>query len=75
MRITFANDVAARDAARILEQYGYSATPTGSSVETDCPTLLGVPVVGRAVGLDQIEQVQLAPPRLPRAIAYQSLGG
>ena len=64
MRITFANEATARAAVQILEQYGYEATTEGAALETDCPALLAVPVVGRTIGLDQVEKVQVADVRL-----------
>jgi hypothetical protein len=60
MRISFSNEATARAAVAVLEQYGYHATPKGAAVETECPALLAVPAVGKAVGLHQIERVQLA---------------
>ena len=65
MRITFANEAVARAAAGILEQYGYAAEPVGRTLETDCPPLLAVPVVGRTVGLHQVEDVRLATDATP----------
>jgi hypothetical protein len=59
MRMTFATEKAARVAAGIFEQYGYGATRMGTIILTDCPTLLAVPVVGRAVGFERIEGVHL----------------
>jgi hypothetical protein len=60
MRITFSNDKAAQAAVRVLEQYGYAATPRGPAVMTDCPPLLAVPAVHRSIGFDQIETLNLA---------------
>ncbi len=59
MRITFSCEAAAQAAVRFIEQYGYAAAAVGSTVVTDCPALLAVPVVGRNVGLHAVERVQL----------------
>jgi hypothetical protein len=59
MRITFSNEHSARTAALVFERYGYRATRRGATVTTDCPTLLAVPVVERAVGLARVEQLDL----------------
>ncbi|HVV50903.1 MAG TPA: hypothetical protein VHO06_14650 [Polyangia bacterium] len=60
MRISFLSDTAARAAVTIIEKYGYAATAVGTTVWTDCPALLAVPAIGRDVGLDRVEKVQLA---------------
>jgi hypothetical protein len=57
MRVTFASEAAARAAAGILEQYGYTATQAGAALDADCPALLAVPVFGRTVGFDKIEKI------------------
>ena len=62
MRMTFSSEKVARAAAAILEQYGYTAEPVGTAIVTDCPTLLAVPVVGRAIGLHEVENVHLGDP-------------
>jgi hypothetical protein len=59
MRITFSNEHSARAAALVFERYGYRATRTGATVTTDCPTLLAVPAVARAVGLARVEELDL----------------
>ena len=55
MRIVLSREPVARAAAANLERYGYRAAPVGRAVVTDCPALLAVPVVGRAVGLHEVE--------------------
>jgi hypothetical protein len=59
MRISFSDLTAARAAARILEQYGFSASQTGNDVVTDCPTLLAAPAIERAIGLELVERIHL----------------
>jgi hypothetical protein len=71
MRISFSNEATARAAVAVLEQYGYPATPKGAAVDTECPTLLAVPAVSKAVGLHQIERVHIA--ALPREPRVQSI--
>jgi hypothetical protein len=65
MRITFSNEKAAQAAVRILGQYGYSATPAGPAVMTDCPPLLALPTVHRSIGFEQVETLHLAEGSLP----------
>jgi hypothetical protein len=60
MRISFSNEATARAAVAVLEKYGYHVTPKGAAIETECPALLAVPVVGNAIGLHQIEEVHIA---------------
>jgi hypothetical protein len=71
MLISFANEASAKIAVAVLEQYGYHSTPKGAVIETECPALLAVPVVGKAVGLHRIEKVHLA--AVPRAPLSQKL--
>jgi hypothetical protein len=59
MRISFSNVSAARAAASILEQYGFSAHQTGVEVVTDCPTLLAAPAIERSIGLELIERIDI----------------
>ena len=63
MRISFSNEATARAAVAVLEHYGYQATPKGAAIEAECPALLAVPAVGKAVGLHQIEE--FTSPRCP----------
>lgn len=58
MQITFSNEAAAAAAVRIINRYGYATSVRGSVVWTDCPPLLAVPAVGRAVGLHQVREVK-----------------
>jgi hypothetical protein len=68
MLMSFANEATAKAALAVLEQYGYHSTPKGVVIETECPALLAVPAVGKAVGLHQIEKVHIAAvPRAPRS--------
>lgn len=68
MLISFANEATAKAAIAALEEYGYHSTPKGAVIETECPALLAVPAVGKAVGLHQIEKVHVAAvPRGPRS--------
>jgi hypothetical protein len=60
MRIKFANERTAQAAANVFERYGYKAFRSGPVLVTDCPTLLAVPVVHRAVGFDRIQEVDIA---------------
>jgi hypothetical protein len=59
MRIQFSSEHAAQAAADVFERYGYRASRNGTLVVTNCPTLLAVPVVDRAVGLDRVLQLDL----------------
>jgi hypothetical protein len=58
MRISFSSSIAARAAARILEQYGFTARQEESEVVTDCPTLLAAPAIERSIGLELIERLE-----------------
>ena len=49
MRISFSNRVAARAAASLFEQYGFSAKQIDTEVVTDCPTLLAAPAIERSI--------------------------
>ncbi len=60
MRISFTTASAARAAARILEQYGFSASPTGRDVVTNCPTLLAAPAIERSIGLELVEGIEFS---------------
>jgi len=60
MRISFSNEATARAAVAVLEKYGYKTTPLGAVIDTECPALLAVPVVAKALGLHHVEKVQLA---------------
>jgi hypothetical protein len=60
MRISFLSATAARAAANILEQYGFSARQNGHEVVTDCPTLLAAPAIERSIGLELIERIDLS---------------
>ena len=59
MRISFTNRVAARAAASLLEQYGFSAKQIDTEVLTDCPTLLAAPAIERSIGLELVERIDL----------------
>jgi hypothetical protein len=59
MRISFANVTAARAAAEILTQHGFSAVQTETVVVTDCPTLLAAPAIERSIGLELIDRIDL----------------
>ena len=60
MRISFSNRVAARAAARIFEQYGFTAKQTYTEFFTDCPTLLAAPAIERSIGLELVERIDLS---------------
>jgi hypothetical protein len=60
MRVSFSNTNLAGIAVGVLEAYGYSATQIGTSVLTDCPTLLAVPAIAKHVGLAEIEGVDVS---------------
>ena len=60
MRISFATTGAARAAASILEQYGFSANQTGKEVVTNCPTLLAAPAIERSIGLELVEGIEFS---------------
>jgi hypothetical protein len=60
MRISFATTSAARAAATILEQYGFSAAQTGKDVVTNCPTLLAAPAIERSIGLELVEGIEFS---------------
>jgi len=60
MRMSFSNTNVARAAVGVLEAYGYTASRVGADVVTDCPALLAVPVIGKRVGLAEIESVDLS---------------
>src|SRR5579863_4233032 len=59
MRISFSNRVAARAAASLFEQYGFSAKQVDTEVLTDCPTLLAAPAIERSIGLELVERIEL----------------
>jgi hypothetical protein len=67
MRISFATTSAARAAASILEQYGFSANQSGKEVVTNCPTLLAAPAIERSIGLELVERIDLTVHSLPAA--------
>jgi len=60
MRISFTTASAARAAASILEQYGFSASQTGRDVVTNCPTLLAAPAIERSIGLELVEGIEFS---------------
>jgi hypothetical protein len=60
MRISFATTSAARAAATILEQYGFSANQNGKDVVTNCPTLLAAPAIERSIGLELVEGIEFS---------------
>ncbi len=60
MRISFSNRVAARAAASLFEQYGFSAKQIDTEVLTDCPTLLAAPAIERSIGLELVERIDLS---------------
>ena len=60
MRISFSTMSAARAAASILEQYGFSASQTGKDVVTNCPTLLAAPAIERSIGLELVEGIEFS---------------
>jgi hypothetical protein len=62
MRLAFANEHAARAAAKTLERYGYRASRTGTVVVSDCPALLAVPALERTVGLARVEDFDVSHP-------------
>ena len=61
MWITFSNEDTARAAVAVFERYGYRTSRCGTVVVTDCPTLLAVPVLERAVGLGRVKRMDIAP--------------
>jgi len=60
MRISFSTTGAARAAAAILEQYGFSANQSGKEVVTNCPTLLAAPAIERSIGLELVEGIEFS---------------
>jgi hypothetical protein len=60
MRISFSTPSAARAAAAILEQYGFSANQSGKDVVTNCPTLLAAPAIERSIGLELVEGIEFS---------------
>jgi len=60
MRISFTTANAARAAASILEQYGFTASQSGKDVVTNCPTLLAAPAIERSIGLELVEGIEFA---------------
>ena len=60
MRISFTTPGAARAAASILEQYGFSASQSGKEVVTNCPTLLAAPAIERSIGLELVEGIEFS---------------
>ena len=66
MRIRFVAQEAAQAALEILEQNGFAAKRSGTVVRARCPTLWAVPILTRAIGLEQIEWLDIASPRLQR---------
>jgi hypothetical protein len=67
MRIVFSNEQTARAAVDLWEQHGFDATRDGTTVVTDCPTLWAVPVLERAIGLDQVRRLVVHDQRSPAA--------
>lgn len=59
MRITVANEFAAHAAVEVLRRYGYSASSQGCEIWSDCPVLLAIPALERALGLQALERVDL----------------
>ena len=59
MRIAFSSRAAARAAASIFEQYGFSAKQLDTEVVTDCPTLLAAPAIERSIGLEPVERIDV----------------
>ena len=62
LQIAFSSEAAARAACQTIERYGYTAAATGVVVRTDCPPLLAVPALERAVGLHKMETVRFLTP-------------
>jgi len=60
MRISFSTASAARAAASIFEQYGFTASQTGKDVVTNCPTLLAAPAIERSIGLELVEGIEFS---------------
>ena len=60
MRISFTTANAARAAASILEQYGFTASQSGKDVVTNCPTLLAAPAIERSIGLELVEGIEFS---------------
>ncbi|HLK90342.1 MAG TPA: hypothetical protein VKZ18_10635 [Polyangia bacterium] len=60
MRISFLNRIAARAAASIFEQYGFTANQVDTEVLTDCPTLLAAPAIERSIGLELVERIDVS---------------
>ena len=60
MRISFTTPGAARAAASILEQYGFTASQSGKEVVTNCPTLLAAPAIERSIGLELVEGIEFS---------------
>lgn len=76
MRITFTTEEAARAVEAIWERHGFEAVRDGATIETSCPTLWAIPVIDRAIGFDQVEEIVLPdspPPRVPPAPRQGSL--
>ena len=67
MRIAFSNRAAARAAAAIFEQYGFSAKQLDTEVVTDCPTLLAAPAIERSIGLELVERIDVGGRAFARA--------
>ena len=60
MGISFTTANAARAAASILEQYGFTASQSGKDVVTNCPTLLAAPAIERSIGLELVEGIEFS---------------
>jgi hypothetical protein len=61
MWITFSNEATAEVAVTVFARYGYQTRRCGTVVVTDCPTLLAVPVMDRAIGLGRVKRVDISP--------------
>ena len=61
MWISFSNEDTARMAVTVFERYGYRTSRFGTVVVTNCPTLLAVRAMERAVGLGRVKRMDIAP--------------
>ncbi len=59
MQITFSTEAAAEAAVEIWERHGFTAARSGTTILTDCPSLWAVTIIDRAIGLHQVERLDL----------------
>lgn len=62
MLINFVDEIEARVVGDVIARHGYWSRISGTVLVTDCPALLTIPVVGRAIGLHRVRSLTLGHP-------------